>query len=413
MKVKDSLLGVMICIYIFLLPIIPDKFEMFNRQIKTDYFLVLIYIVFVCITLASKELRGSIKSNITHFVKDPTTVLMIILLLIMLFSTGYSLEKKLALSESLRFLNYVLLFFIIKYGIRYKVTYNYILVTYLVSAFFVSIIGIVMYFNGINVQNVYGEIRAESTFGNSNSFAAFLIISIFPILMLLFKGKYTKLKILISMAVASICIAIVLSGSRNAFLAFGIGMIVLCIFFNWRTIGLLIPLSVVLLLIPKVNRRIFSLFSSTQDDSRIKLWKTAVAMIREHPILGVGNGNYVSQYDIYVKKYPELAYPDYKRFTTHNSYLKVESELGIFGILSFFGILAVSLYRMKKYIEIEKEMFFSFFFTGMFASVVAFYFMNISDNLFFVPKITTYYWILTAIQQGICAKGLVKQEEIN
>ncbi|MGK0467122.1 MAG: putative inorganic carbon (HCO3(-)) transporter [Clostridium sp.] len=38
---------------------------------------------------------------------------------------------------------------------------------------------------------------------------------------------------------------------------------------------------------------------------------------------------------------------------------------------------------------------------GVMASMIAFLFMNIFDNLFFVPKATTYFWFLLATAEAL------------
>ena len=245
------------------------------------------------------------------------------------------------------------------------------------------------------------KIRIAATLGNPNSYTAFLILIIFPIIILAIAEKSRNKRITYILLAVLLIINIVLTGSRNAILAFAIGCVVLSITYNWKLIYLLIVSIATSLFIPRVLERIKEIIDPTQNLSRIKIWGIALKMIKEHPITGIGNGNFVTLYDSYVKKYPDLEYPDYKHMPSHNSYLKVESELGIIGIISFLGILLSTIQKLIKLIKVEKDRFLSLFFMGFLASVISFLFMNLSDNLFFIPKVTSYFWLVIAIANSL------------
>jgi O-antigen ligase len=72
---------------------------------------------------------------------------------------------------------------------------------------------------------------------------------------------------------------------------------------------------------------------------RYQLWGISVRMIRDHPILGVGPGNYLHQFMRYggtigLRRAPLVA---------HNSYLSVSVEMGLVGGALFAGIILVSV----------------------------------------------------------------------
>ena len=189
--------------------------------------------------------------------------------------------------------------------------------------------------------------------------------------------------------------------SRNAQLGVCLGALVLCVIYSYKLIIAFGGIGILTLFMPAVLNTVRDLPNAARNASRIKLWKTAIMMIKEHPILGVGNGNFISRYNEYVSKYKGLSYNAYKRYPAHNSYLKVESELGIVGIVSFLAVLITSLIRVKKLFTTTNDNFIKAFYMGAFASMIAFYFMNISDNLFFVPMATTYFWFLVATSESL------------
>ena len=190
--------------------------------------------------------------------------------------------------------------------------------------------------------------RITSTFANPNAFGAYLILIIFPVIMLSIYEKNKTKKIMYVLLSMLVIINLVMTFSRNAILGLGIGLLVLTLIYSIKWIFALGGLAILLSFIPSVFQRIVGTFDLHQNELRIKLWKTALYMIRDHPILGVGNGNFVTKYNEYVSKYKELKYYAYKNYPNHNSYLKFESELGILGIASFIGIIITVLFRIKK-----------------------------------------------------------------
>ncbi|MBI5233318.1 MAG: O-antigen ligase family protein, partial [Deltaproteobacteria bacterium] len=76
---------------------------------------------------------------------------------------------------------------------------------------------------------------------------------------------------------------------------------------------------------------------------RIGWMKMAFAMIEDHPIIGVGTGNFVTRYNRYLTDTPEVPRSPY---WTHNSYLQLWAENGIFALLGFLVLLWFCVWRM-------------------------------------------------------------------
>jgi putative inorganic carbon (hco3(-)) transporter len=76
--------------------------------------------------------------------------------------------------------------------------------------------------------------------------------------------------------------------------------------------------------------------------SRLALWNAAGAMFVQHPVLGVGYGNYRSLYSDYI---PGAA-PN--QLDAHNIYLQVLSETGVIGFLAFsFAMVCLATVAIK------------------------------------------------------------------
>jgi O-antigen ligase len=70
---------------------------------------------------------------------------------------------------------------------------------------------------------------------------------------------------------------------------------------------------------------------------RADTFRQALEMVRDHPFLGVGTGNYLNEYHNYLADQPALS--RYFFGWLHNSYLQIWAENGTIGLLVFLGIL--------------------------------------------------------------------------
>lgn len=400
----------MTCLYIIANPFIEYKVQIKGMNVSGgDIVLFIIFFMYVLKIIISKAARSRFVAGLVNFFTDYLSLFMFGLLLVMAVSVTYAAERGLAISETFRFATYIILFFIIKYEFNHSKYVKGFINSYIFSVTIMSIFGIYQYFTGfglnknfIKTDGFLGRPRITVSLDNANNFGAFLILAIFPIIMLTLYEKSLKNKVFYGLLSASLLCNIIFSYSRNAMLGFVIGIIVLAIIFSWRLIFPILIMGGVGFLIPQIGDRVREIGSSAENYTRLKLWKTAWYMIKEHPLFGVGNGNFVSYYDSYVAKYHELyIYYEYKRFPCHNSYLKIQSELGIPGSVLFIGILIASLNKVKNIISSVEDEFYRYFYIGFVCSMLAFLFMNLSDNLFFVPKTTACFWFVLAIGEAM------------
>lgn len=412
MKYVNKLGYCLLYVFMIILPLFPENAKYTIKGIHyADLILFIFFLFYFIKTAINKECRQKFIDGFFDFIKSGIGIFMILLCIVMAASKLYAFDKVIAVSETKRFISYVILFFIIKYDVDDLKIADNIIGVYILIATILSALGIYQFFTGFALNKKFAQgysfgvkERIASTLDNPNTFAAFIILAIFPILMYAIYTKNKVKKVIFSAIVVLLIINMFLTGSRNSYLAIAIGFIVLIIVYNKKLIMPFIGVAVVSFIIPAVRARILQIGARSQDESRIKIWEVALKMIKEHPLLGVGNGNYVSLYDTYVKKYPKLSYPYYHNMPAHNSYLKVWSELGVLGIASFLGVLICALLKVRKFVIMSDKSKYKYFFTGFYASMIAFYFMNLSDTLFFVPKTTAYFWIMLALVQSMLYK---------
>lgn len=397
--ISKNILDIIFLLYFITIPLLETKIH----NVTINIFLSLLFLGYFACVIFIKSERHIFFKSIKDALKDPLFFIMLIFSVLMLVSITYSVEKSLARSESLRFISYIGIFFVVKYRLldnerKIKLTFK----IYFLEAFFISLYGIFQYFTKFNLSKDYintlgGKTRITAVFDNPNAYGAYLILAIFPVLIFILKDKKIKHKICYLLFSVLLVLNITFTDSRNAYLALALGIILCVLFFDKRLIVLAGILGIIAFKVPLIHKRILAFEDPEQNIQRFKLWKTALKVIHDHFIFGVGNGNFVSVYDKYVKKYPELSYRDYSRYPTHNLYLKVFSELGIIGLVCFcILILFVVIYMYKSYKKCKNQ-FIKSFLEGFLISIIAFMIMNTFDNLLVVPKVASYFWIMVAI----------------
>ena len=398
----SKILYYLICVYVITLPIINDKMGIVGKL--PDIILISTILIFVIYSLINKENRKNLYLNIKNFITSFLGAVLVILTILMLISTTYATERALAIKEAVRFITYIGLIFIIKYEIKEKKNIKNIIKCFIGTTTILCIYGIIQYFTKVGLNPTFISeqgTRITATMENPNGLGAYLVLSFFPIFMLVFDECNKKKKAFYVAISLLMIVNILLTGSRNATVGFMIGLLILAILYNYKIVAVFILCIPVFFLDKSLSNRFLNIKESVLNDPRIKLWKVAIKMIKEHPIKGVGNGNYVALYDEYVLKYPELAYGDYHRFSSHNSYLKVQSELGILGIVTFLLVIIASIKNVIKVYKNTEDKMYKLFFMGVMASIVAFLAMNLLDNLFFSPQTTTYFWLFIALAESI------------
>lgn len=404
MNNSRKILSVLILLYIIVLPIFPGKYNFKDIPFNGDVVLALIILIYLISIIIHKDSRKRFIEGCKDFFTSPLSLFIFAIVCVMGVSVTYAMDKKIAISETVRFGTYAILFFIIKYELNERKIIKNILRTYFITTGIIGVIGIVEYFLGIGfIQKSETGIRNRifSTMENSNNLGMFMILIIFPLIMLFLNEKERKDKYIYGALSLIALTNIILSYSRNAWLGFLIGLMVLALIYSWKIILGVLGIGTVSIFIPSIFNRLKEFTDISQNMSRVKLWDIALLMIKDHPLKGVGNGNYRVLYDTYkLKLNKKIEYYPSENFHPHNIFLKIQSEIGILGLISFLGILICVFKDIITFIKNEKG-FYSDFYKGFLASFVAFLSMNFIDNFFSAPKVIAFFWILVAVLEGI------------
>jgi len=123
--------------------------------------------------------------------------------------------------------------------------------------------------------------------------------------------------------------------------------------------------------------------------TRLRIWKGALRMLADHPVLGVGFlafGQFITQYA-----------PINRPMDAHNMYLRVACELGLPGLLVFLCLWGIPFYMAWGLYRQTQEPFSKALALGLMASLVSIIVVNVFGSRFFREELVGLYWILVGI----------------
>jgi O-antigen ligase len=251
-------------------------------------------------------------------------------------------------------------------------------------------------------------------FGSPNLVGTALLL-LAPLAVTLLWRKDRRHIVAIVLAVAS-GLAILLSGSRGAWLGAGIGVILALVFAatrlragSWSVAGLVAraraqPLLIVpvviavaagVVLAPSLLAR----FAQGGGDLRLDLWRSALTIFGDHPIFGAGPGTWV-QLKVAANPagVPNLILPH-----AHDLYVQAAAELGVVG-LAALTILAVTVLRRLwtgwRSTAHDRSAGLSTEAAAVTVSLVAFAGQSVVDNLVNLPFVCLLVVVLVAWVDG-------------
>ncbi len=219
-------------------------------------------------------------------------------------------------------------------------------------------------FAGITVTSVYavyqglaGMSRANGFYGHPMTLGGWLCIFLPLLLIEFFEKKLLKQYHWLAGLAFCICSAgLVFNATRGAWLAVAIVCGLLLIYYMLKSkrnvvIGALfiILISVVLVNNTKFMHRLDTIddFDKYQSNTeRILIWQSAWNMFKDHPILGVGLGQYTENYQ---KKYISLQAKEPNLTHAHNNFIQMLAENGIVGFGGF--IIMFGYIILKNFID--------------------------------------------------------------
>ncbi|MCU0864213.1 MAG: putative O-glycosylation ligase, exosortase A system-associated [Planctomycetes bacterium] len=193
---------------------------------------------------------------------------------------------------------------------------------------------------------------------DNNDFALAMVMNL-PLLWYLRHAEH-KLWIRRAMlaAVALTAVTVVLTHSRGGFLA----MCATAMWIAWRSghlvraLGVLVVLGALFpLLAPaEVLERLASIGDTKESSANARLfaWATALQMIKDNPLWGVGMRNFKPRYQEY--SVVPITDPNHS-YVAHNSYLQIWAESGSFAFITYLLLLAAVFVGCRWVFQVGRQ----------------------------------------------------------
>jgi O-antigen ligase len=258
----------------------------------------------------------------------------------------------------------------------------------------------------VSVMSGDGPVRISSTILNSNHLSGYLIIFL-PILISMKYGKRKDQRYYWGILATIVSTALVLTYCRGGWYATIIALTIMAFLKDKRLlVWMVVYILIYSWIFPPITAQAVSGLTPMQDRNglaRLQLWLIGFKMWHEHPILGVGTGNYIYLHDDYRTRYPYLD-RGFGPLNPHNSFVKVLAENGAIGLglfLALLGVLAskiVSLFitgsqeRWANQTEAQYAQM-----VGLTCGLLAFMIQSNTNSLFHLPSVAFGAWLVFSL----------------
>jgi putative inorganic carbon (HCO3(-)) transporter len=198
--------------------------------------------------------------------------------------------------------------------------------------------------------------RSTGALGHPNALGGILNIGLCLALSLLVSREWTRWGLYLSVGIPIMLIGLLLTFSRGAWFAFALTALLMFLpEFRRNRRLVLVPILLGLLLVSVANSQIgtavyqrITNIEPLSEYGRLALDYAAVNMFLQHPLLGVGYGNWRSLLPDF---FPGLSASDILEYFafSHDIYLQVLSESGLIGFILFFAPLCYLIFKGLRF----------------------------------------------------------------
>lgn len=316
-------------------------------------------------------------------------------LLISALSIIFSIDPLSSLYELIRLSSIFLLFISIFIVTKKDRDYRNITYALIYSAIVPLLFATYQLVTGTGLGGTTGiESRLFGTFSHPNPFASFVLIALVVALFFFLKEKIRSQKWLLGGVVVWGFFLLIQTYSRGAWLAFLIFLLVLIIIrYPKALLGFFLAALLLFFISGAIRDRVEDIYNPPADSSvrwRFAQWERMSDLFMKKPLTGYGIGTEVV---VHEKEFGFNAGNPY----THNDFLRVALETGIFGAVSYFILLIATLSKLILNYRKEKNPWtkdFGLFVLALFIAILSF---SLTNNTLRETVTQWTLWSLVAI----------------
>ncbi len=277
----------------------------------------------------------------------------------------------------------------------------------------IAIVGLGQWLFGANLISAEGVGRVRGFYGSPNNLALYLGRLLPLVVAFAAWGQSGRRRWVYFLASLLMAVTMFLTYSRGAWLVgVPISLVFLAALRGRRAFALvlaaLVTIAVVVLLTFGPGR-LTSLLDTSEGTTffRLQLWRSSLAMIADHPILGVGLDNFLYAYrTMYVLP---SAWAEFDLSHPHNFVLDFWLRLGIPGLITIVSLLAAFFRKAWLSFRSLGENDVRLLILGLMAAMVNFVAHGLVDNAFFLVDLAFVFALMLALAQsaGIERRGSV------
>ena len=303
-----------------------------------------------------------------------------LLILVFMFSSVFSIDPANSFSNSRRVLLYSG-FFVTAIFIKDLKQLKIILTVFFIFTAFISTIELIRYFIeffGQNKTPIY-ELRIEF-YGYPITNAEIKMLILLLIVTLIFtKEKFVLNRFWLILISVPLFFSLFFTNSRNAFLGLFAGLVIIGIFKNkYFLIALIIIVVLFLLVAPfPIKERIMSIvdFNHPSIKSRFIMWDVGLKIIRDYPVLGIGDTDIIKVYTHYkkIEFHGEGSH-------LHNNFFQLAATLGLTGLAAWLALMIYIFVRqIKIYLLTRKNLILNSLALVSIVSMIAFQISGLTE----------------------------------
>jgi O-antigen ligase len=262
----------------------------------------------------------------------------------------------------------------------------------------IALHGVYQYIIGVEIPTTWLDsaesgvrTRVFSILASPNVMGSFLVLLIPVTVSQLLSARTRLLRYYYMVCLAPMALSLIFTYSRGAWLAMAGAIVIYGLIYNWRILLVLgAAVYAAPKLIPGISSRIGYMLSpayllSSARAGRVARWNKAIEKMQSNPLFGEGLGRYGGA--VAARYIPSSNYVD-------NFYLKTGAESGLIGLaalawLLFSGVrCALNSYRRLT------DPYLKGLAGGLFAGLMGVLLHNGVENIFEVPAMTVYFWLL-------------------